>query len=306
MKLRKRTVFKKGFRAYYLLVVSIIVITIAMQSIIQYSLNKQRSTAKVVNIAGRQRAHSQRLLNELYSCRYHDCDYADLKLTLNKLYQMHMVLQEGSEHLGIDKLDDTAILANFDQLDVHANWFHSKLHDVKKWDKVSFNDMRYHVDRFMTIMDGIVLQFQKKSEADIKAMRVVEMELAILSVIIVLFEILFIVNPIINRILKQKKKLEEIAWHQSHAFSSHMKNVKDLQYVLKAEKIPERQQEIVKFISEELDKLKEVSNNMVTALSKTEKSELPHKKMMKKMEALLDKLQIGPAKEVTDGDKVHS
>ena len=299
-------IFKKGFRAYYLLVVSIIVITIAMQTIIQYSLNKQRSTAKVVNLAGRQRAHSQRLLNELYSCRYHNCDYADLKLTLNKLYQMHKVLQEGSDHLGIDTLEDNDILANFEKLDVHASWFHSKLKDVKNWDTVSFNDMRYHVDRFMTIMDGIVLQFQKKSEADIKTMRVVEMELAILSVIIVLFEILFIVNPIINRILKQKKKLEEIAWHQSHVFSSHMKNIKDLQYVLKAEKIPERQQEIIKFISEELDKLKEVSNNMVTALSKNERSELPHIKVMKKMEHLLEKLHIGPAKEVTDGDKVHS
>jgi len=277
-----------------------------MQTIIQYSLNKQRSTAKVVNLAGKQRAHSQRLLNELYSCRYHNCDYADLKLTLNKLYQMHNILREGSEHLGFDKLTDKAILANFDKLDVHANWLYSKLGDLKKLDQVSFNDMRYHVDRFMSIMDGIVLQFQKKSEADIKAMRVVEMELAILSVVIVLFEILFIVNPIINRILKQKKKLEEIAWHQSHAFSSHMKNVKDLQYVLKAERIPERRQEIVKFISEELDKLKEVSNNMVKALAKNEQTELPHRKVIKKMGNLLDKLQIDPAAKVTDDDKVHS
>ncbi len=307
MKLRNKIVLKKGFRAYYLLVVSIIVITIAIQTIIQYSLNKQRSTAMIVNLSGRQRALSQRLLNELYSCRYHNCDFAELKLTLNKLYQMHNILQVGSENLGIDKLTDKDIQANFIKLEPHAEWFKDKLEDFKTIDQVSFNDMRYRVDRFMAIMDEIVLQFQKKSEEDIKAMRIIEMELAIFSVFIVLFEILFIVNPIINRILKQKKKLEEIAWHQSHVFSSHMKNIKDLQYVLKAERIPERQQEIIKFISEELDKLKEVSNSMVKALEKNENTDLPHKAVIRKMGDLLEKINVAaPEDRVTDGDKVHS
>ncbi len=219
---------------------------------------------------------------------------------------MHNILQVGSDNLGIDKLTDEDIQANFVKLEPHAEWFKDKLEDFRTMDQVSFNDMRYHVDRFMTIMDEIVLQFQKKSEEDIKAMRIIEMELAIFSVFIVLFEILFIVNPIINRILKQKKKLEEIAWHQSHVFSSHMKNVKDLQYVLKAERIPERQQEIIKFIAEELDKLKEVSNNMVKALEKNEKTELPHRTVIKKMGDFLEKMTIdAPKDKVTDGDKVH-
>ena len=84
MPFKKLKVFKKGFRAYYLLVVSIVLLTITIQTITQYSLNKQSSSALVVNLAGRQRMLSQRLLNELYSCRYHNCDYADMKLTLTK------------------------------------------------------------------------------------------------------------------------------------------------------------------------------------------------------------------------------
>lgn len=302
----KITILKKGFRAYYLLVVSIIVLTIAIQTIIQYSLDKQRNTALVVNLSGRQRMLCQRLLNETYSCRYHNCDYAELKLTINKLLQMNNILKEGSENLDIDPLSNEQIAINFRKLHPYIIWFKSNLTDLKKVEALSFNDFRYRVDRFVTIMDEIVLQFQKQSEEDISAMRIIEMELAIFSVFIVLFEIFFIVNPIINGIMQQKKKLAEIAWHQSHVFSSHMKNMKDLQYVMKVEKNPERRDEIVKFIYEELDQLDQVSKNMQKSLEKNENNPLPHHKVLKKMEHMLEKYHILSSEEPTDDDMVHS
>ncbi len=306
MKIGNITIFKKGFRAYYLLVVSIIVLTLAIQSIVQYSLDKQRNTALIVNLSGRQRMLSQRLLNETYSCRYHNCDYAELKLTINKLLQMNKILQEGSENLEIDPLSTDEIADNFKRLHPYIIWFQSNLSDLKKIDAISFNDFRFRVDRFVEIMDDIVLQFQKKSEEDIKAMRIIELELAIFSVFIVLFEIFFIVNPIINRIMKQKKKLTEIAWHQSHVFSSHMKNIKDLQYVMRVEKNSERRDEIVKFIYEELDKLSQVSETMQNSLKKSEDMALPHHKMMRKVEGILEKYNIVPSDSITDDDMVHS
>ena len=306
MKIGKSSLLKKGFRAYYLLVVSIIVLTIAIQTIVQYSLDKQRNTALVVNLSGRQRMLSQRLLNETYSCRYHNCDYAELKLTLNKLLQMNQILQEGSENLDIDPLSNAEIAANFKRLHPHVIWFQSNLSDLRKVGKVAFNDARFRVDRFLEIMDDIVFQFQKQSEEDIKAMRIIELELAIFSVFIVLFEIFFIVNPIINRIMKQKKKLTEIAWHQSHVFASHMKNIKDLQYVMKVEKNNERRDEIVKFIYEELDQLNKVSQSMQNSLKKSEEIDLPHQKVLKKVEDMLEKYHIVPSEEITDDDMVHS
>ena len=306
MRLGKFTVFKRGFRAYYLLVVSIIVLTIAIQTIVQYSLDKQRNTAMVVNLSGRQRMLSQRLLNETYSCRYHNCDYAELKLTLNKLVQMNDILQQGSENLGIEPLKNDEIAKNFKRLDPYIIWFKSNLSNLRRIDEVPFNDLRFRVDRFLEIMDKIVFQFQKQSEEDIKAMRIIELELAIFSVFIVLFEIFFIVNPIINRIMAQKKKLTEIAWHQSHAFSSHMRNIKDLQYVLKIEKNQERRDEIIRFIYEELDQLNNVSKNMQKALKKSEGKPLPHHKVLKKVEHMLEKYHLVLSDEITDDDMAHS
>ena len=295
-----------GFRAYYLLVVSILLLTIAIQTIVQYSLDKQRNTAMLVNLSGMQRTLSQRLLNESYSCRFHNCDYAELKLTLNKLLQRNVILQKGSENLDIDPLSNAEILQNFRKLHPYVVWFQSNLSNLNAMETLAFNDLRFRVDRFTAIMDEIVLQFQKKSEADIRTMRIIELELAIFSVVIVLFEIFFIVNPIINRIMTQKKKLAEIAWHQSHVFTSHVKNLRDLQYVLNVEKHPERRNEIVQLISEEVDNLRQVSDNMVKALAKNEGMALPHHKVLKKVEALLVKYQLVPTEVITDDDKVHS
>ncbi|WP_190809053.1 hypothetical protein [Flagellimonas sp. S3867] len=307
MKIKKLKFFKKGFRAYYLLVISIVVLTIVIQSMTQYSLNKQRATAMSVNLAGKQRMFSQQLLNELYSCRYHNCDYAEMKLILTKLYQMNGFLQHGNNNLKIEVLDSPEILREFERLEPHLEWLYAELKDFKNFKNLSFTDVKYRVDRFATIMDVIVGQFQNKADKDIKTMMIIELELAIFSIVIIFFEIFFIVNPIIGRILNQKKKLTEIAWHQSHVFSSHMKNIEDLQYVLKVEKDPERQKEIYGFITEELDHLKNVSSNMERSLEETTEEPRPHHAVIKKVENLLGKYNLLSNHKVPiDDDKVHS
>lgn len=169
MKLELHSLFKKGFKAYYLLVVSIIVLIITIHSMIKDSLNQQRSTALVVNLAGRQRMLSQRLLNELYSCRYHNCDYAELNLSLNKLVQMNTFLQEGNENLSIDPLDEEEIMVNFRKLEPHLQWMKTRLGAFENIENVPFDDMRYHVDQFLIIMDDIVFQFQEKSEEEFRS-----------------------------------------------------------------------------------------------------------------------------------------
>lgn len=289
------------------MVISIVVLTITIQSMTQYSLRKQRNAAMIVNLAGKQRMLSQRILNELYSCRYHNCDYAELKLVLTRLYQMNNFLQHGNESLKIQPLEDEEILKEFARLEPYVLWLNSELNSYKKYKTVSFNDVRFRVDRFLVIMDGIVTKFQKKAEKDIKTMMVIELELAIFSIVIIFFEIFFIVNPIIGKILDQKKKLTEIAWHQSHVFSSHIKNITDLQYVLKVEKDPERQQEIYGFITEELDHLKSVSRNMEKSLEETIDEPKPHHVVIKKVEDFLEKYSLVSNQKATiDDDKVHS
>ncbi len=261
--------YKKGFNTYYLLVLTIILLTVGTQTIVQYSLSKQSSNTFVVNIAGRQRMLCQKAVKEFYNCKYgENCEYGDLRYALSSLKRVHTDLQNGNEKLGIYDFEDESIRENFAKLQPFLDGIYNALNDPREMYNASISDLKHNEENFLLIMDDIVAQYQKRSEQDVRNMMLIEKYLAILSVIVVLIEIIFIVNPIIDRILKQKKKLEEIAWHQSHAFANHVKNIKDHQYVLRVEKDPERQKEIVKFVVEELDGVEEVSQFMVKALKK--------------------------------------
>lgn len=258
----------KGFNNYYLLVITVIVLTIAIQSIIQFSLAQQRHDALRINIAGRQRMFSQMIVKNIYQCRYSTCDYGKMRLVLNKLASTNDALQEGNEVMGLEPLEDEIIQRNFIKLQPHLNYILSSLDNFNTLDKVSIENLTTEADEYLLIMDVIVNQFQKASEENIKALMIIELELAVFSLVILILEIFFFINPSIKKITSQNKKLKEISWHQTHAFNSHMANIKNFHRVLGIEKNVEHKEEMITFLMEELNELEQVSNNMVKSLEK--------------------------------------
>jgi nitrate/nitrite-specific signal transduction histidine kinase len=237
---------------------------LAIQSITQYSLQKQAGTALPINIAGKQRLLSQRVLTNFYECRLLKCNYADIELDLERLYVTNLALQEIDSRL--KPLEDVEIQKNFGKLNTDINYIYSSLNNSNSLETVSFESLSGTVGRFISVMDASVLQFQKRSEDDIRTLMIVELGLVALSILIIILEIILIINPAINKISFQNKKLKEISWHQSHAFNSHIKNIKDLQHVLKIEKNMAHKQELIDCVMYELDNLEQVSKNMTNSL----------------------------------------
>lgn len=262
----KHSFFNKQSCKYYLLGTTIIVLTVIIQSITQYSLKKQERTALLLNVAGKQRSLGQKALTNFYECRLLKCNYADLMLGLERLYTTNHALQHGNDVLGLLPLEDQEIQENFNQLDSDLNYIYTSLKNKNNLDTIPFEKLSGTVESFISKMDVIVSQIQKKSEEDIKTLMVVELELAAFSILVILLEIIFIINPAIRKISVQNKKLKEISWHQSHAFNSHIKNIKDLHHVIKIEKNMAHKQELIDCIMDELNDLEEVSINMVNAL----------------------------------------
>eukprot|EP01013_Petalomonas_cantuscygni_P014542 TRINITY_DN29829_c0_g1_i1.p1 TRINITY_DN29829_c0_g1~~TRINITY_DN29829_c0_g1_i1.p1 ORF type:complete len:114 (-),score=5.77 TRINITY_DN29829_c0_g1_i1:57-359(-) len=97
---------------------------------------------------------------------------------------------------------------------------------------------------------------------------IIELELAVFSLLILIFEIFYFINPSIKKMSIQNQKLKEINWHQTHAFQSHMKNIKNYNHVLKIEKNTAHKEELISFLMEELTDLEGVSDNMVKSLEK--------------------------------------
>ncbi|WP_197496162.1 type IV pili methyl-accepting chemotaxis transducer N-terminal domain-containing protein [Maribacter hydrothermalis] len=229
---------------------------------------KQRHDALRINIAGRQRMLSQIIVKDLYECKYATCDYGKLRVVLNKLKNTNESLQKGNVAIGLDPLDDESIQANFNKLQPYLNSILTSLNDFNKLNSVSIATISAEADAFLKIMETIVNQFQKSSEKDIKTLMIVELELAVFSLMILILEIFFFINPSIKKIAIQNKKLKEISWHQSHAFNSHITNIKKYRHILGIEKNLEHKKELVDVIMKELKDLEIVSDNMVKSLEK--------------------------------------
>ncbi|SIQ57042.1 type IV pili methyl-accepting chemotaxis transducer N-terminal domain-containing protein [Maribacter ulvicola] len=258
----------KSFNNYYLLVFTVIVLTIVIQSIIQYSLARQRQDALRINVAGRQRMLSQAIVKNVYECRFGTCDYGQLRLAMTKLSNTNTALQKGNAATGILELDNDEIQKNFNSLQPHLNFILESTNDFSNLKLIDLERLSSESDKFLLIMDDIVNQFQKASEEDIRALMIVELELAVFSLIILIIEIFFFINPSIKKMAIQNQKLKEIAWHQTHAFNLHMKNIKNYHRVLKIEKKVEHKEELISFLMEELVDLEGVSQNMVKSLKK--------------------------------------
>ncbi|MDP5062747.1 MAG: type IV pili methyl-accepting chemotaxis transducer N-terminal domain-containing protein [Maribacter sp.] len=258
----------KSFNNYYLLVFTVIVLTIVIQSIIQYSLARQRQDALRINVAGRQRMLSQSIVKNVYECKYGTCDYGQLRLSMTKFSNSNTALQEGNDATGIPILDNEEIQKNFDKIQPHLNFILESLDNFNQLGSVDLRKLSAEADLFLVTMDIIVGQFQKASEEDIKTLMIIELELAVFSLLILIFEIFFFINPSIKKMAMQNQKLKEIAWHQTHAFNGHMKNIKNYNHVLKIEKNIAHKEELISFLMEELTDLEGVSDNMVKSLEK--------------------------------------
>lgn len=292
--------WNQSFRAYYLLVITILVITVVNQSITQYAFKKEQGRAKVVNLSGKQRMLGQKLLAEYYTCRLNKCNYGEITYLLNKIESSIKLLQDGSPNLNISQLDNLEIEANFERLHPNFIWLKSKFFNREGISRLTEADVTFRVNRFVQIMDEITMQFQIQSEQEFQSLKILELELAIFSILILLFEIFFVVNPIISKLADHKQKLTKLAWHHTHAFSSHMRNINDLKFVLKVEKNVERRQEIMHFIGEELEELNKVSENMTAAFA-TEKPKNTDTSITSKIKAL-----VKSANKISDGDKARS
>lgn len=241
--------------------------------------------ASVINLAGSQRMLSQMVLKNFYECKYQTCDYSEMRIALNKLERNNKILQDGNSELKLKALQNPEIQKTFKELQPHLDYILKNLKDFNNYDNIPIPKLKVEVDRCLEKMESIVNQFQRVSESEINTLKIIEYELAALSLLILLFEIFFIVNPAIRKVTIQNKKLKEISWHQSHAFNSHIKNLKDLQHVLKIEKKLPNQQAIVDCIIEELNDLEVVSKNMMKSLE-----EGPVE--ISQLDAFLDKFSI--------------
>lgn len=212
-------------RKWYLLALSAIALTIIVaQILIQRHLNSQLDDSRVINVAGRQRAYSQKLAKEVLLLK-HASEPAEVARIISEIKSdlaawknAHNALQlgDGISSMALD--DNDEILSLFKKIGPQqlamANAIERILQksvDLDGDDDAQFEANVSEVLRseriFLELMDGIVNEYDKGSKEQLQNLKRKEYFLLAFSLMILGLEIAFVFRPLSIQIRKTIKNL---------------------------------------------------------------------------------------------------
>ena len=240
-------------RKWYLLALAGIALTIIIaQILIQSHLNSQLNDSRVINIAGRQRAYSQKLTKEVllikdaFQTRQIGSTITELTETLSVWKNSHLALQKGDETIGLPIENHPEILELFLQLEAHHNlmvqaaetiitsYNNNSLSESKL--QHATNDVLQNEGKFLELMDTIVNEYDKRSKAKLESLKRKEYLLLGISLSILLLEIAFIFRPLslqirktVASLIQSRGQSESQARETQRLYKEKEKSLKDLQ-----------------------------------------------------------------------------
>ena len=203
-------------RKWYLLALAGIALTIIIaQLLIQSHLNSQLNDSRVINVAGRQRALSQKLVKEVLLLNQ-TTDLENRKLIVSELAQTvtvwkasHKGLQKGNLDMNLPAEEDDEILSLFQNIELHHRAMVNAAEAILSKDKITPIDfvkrksiLLENERSFLRLMDNIVNKYDERSNAKLQNLKQKEYWLLAFSLLILLLEMLFIFRPLSIQIRK--------------------------------------------------------------------------------------------------------
>ncbi len=196
-------------RKWYLLALAAIAVTIIVaQILIQRHLDGQLYDSRVINVAGRQRAYSQKLVKEALLLQNVALSENEREELLSKLNQTlwvwkasHDGLQNGNDSIGLPKENNKTILALFEEVSVHHKAMVNAVENLLSSEGLAQTDSQVEIllaneSDFLSKMDEIVNEYDSISKDQLENLKFKEYALLAFSLGILLLEVLFIFRPL--------------------------------------------------------------------------------------------------------------
>ena len=237
-------------RKWYIFAFLAIAITIIIaQILIQQHLNSQLNDSRVINVAGRQRALSQKLVKEallLQTLKLNRIQeekvLTNLKSTLSLWKTSHEGLIKGNDSMGLPVENNKHILKLFGELDIHhkqmVNATQALLESKNRTAEIGskIDVLLANENVFLSKMDAIVNEYDLLSKEQLEKLKLKEILLFSFSLLILFLEILFIFRPLsfqiretIATLIKSQKESENRADEINQLFLEKRKSLKELQ-----------------------------------------------------------------------------
>ncbi len=231
------------WQSRYVLALSLLAaLALAGQWIVQSTLQNQKSDANVINLAGRQRMLSQKivkaglvLLNhpDINTCAHRSLE---LRQALSLWNQTHGGLQHGDRSLLLPGNNSIAVQKRFASLHAPFERLSEAVQRVLQQNSCAPNESFAVVpaspfpvalleseEQFLDEMNGIVSQYQREADSRVHRLRLVEAIVFLLTLLVLCFEAAFVFRPAEKRLrqllgyLAEQNQVLERALEEAHS-----------------------------------------------------------------------------------------
>jgi len=256
-------------KAYYIFIITIVCPVLFNHLLVQYVLDKQKYDAHVINLAGRQRMLSQKMIK--LTCQTEE---SNLRKLAEEWNVVHHALQYGDAAMSVPKLENVEVKQLFVEITPHQKQLHTAIQQLLAGQRTPQNLQAIYKSElaFLPIMEKIVKAFEMDSEEKFKNVVLLQVILAFSSLLILSFEIFYVVQPAFKKMQAQNNALREIAWSQSHEARRPVANILGLLNLLKYEDISmtDEQKEIFECLSKATNELDQVIHEIVAKANANE------------------------------------
>ena len=178
------------------------------QLLIQYWLAQKDIDAKIVNLSGRQRALSQKIIVlSIEQKEYpNQKEYTQkLQQTIAHWKQVHYGLLHGDAQLEIPATENPLIIKYLKSLSPRVDWIVANRNQLTT---IPIKKLINNQNAFLKTTEKIVAQFQLISEIKLFRIKIMEIILASITLIVIFLEFFLFIKPIIVQLEQQKKENE--------------------------------------------------------------------------------------------------
>ncbi|TPG34092.1 ATP-binding protein [Flavobacterium pectinovorum] len=248
--------FKNLRRLYFFALLTIAITIILSQVLVQYNLNQQLSDSKIINISGKQRMLSQKIVKEVLILHYVSADasakqISHLKEVLSLWKINQNALENGNDSLAFPKEKSETLTKLY--LEVNPNFYtivettNLFLLNLEQKNNLANNQKLVQIilkneGIFLSKMNQIVTQYDLEAHEKVTEQRKIEYWIFAFTLFVLLMEFFFIFKPtnkkiekLIAKLLSSQKKALKLAYDTeiiSEIKENSVKELKSLNYAM--------------------------------------------------------------------------
>ena len=245
--------FKKLKRMYLFALVTIAITVLLSQLLIQSNLKSQLHDSRLINISGKQRMLSQKLVKEILvyttttDSTRKNSELQKIIATFSTWKNTHFALKDGDDNLHFPKENSLKIESLYSQIQPHFDAIVVATTDLisSKNNVIQSKNVSTILDNesaFLSKMNQIVGQYEKEALEKVRLQRNTEYGILSFTLFLLLLEFLFIFKPttqrieiLIAKLLTSEKKAIKLAYDTevlSEIKEDSVKELKSLNYAL--------------------------------------------------------------------------